>query len=160
MEEERKTLVRRTGIVVAVLAGLLVAAVVVSFVVLGGRVDAAPAGVSDMASAEGWVVQDSPQSGVPDEAQVASEGVQPGSSVAVEPGPVDSDAPPVDPESLPCDFPGLLGQVPGEALLAQTLGGRGYRVLPPGSMATQDYSPARVNLELDESGKVKRVWCG
>jgi hypothetical protein len=35
-----------------------------------------------------------------------------------------------------------------------------YRVLPPGSMTTQDYSPDRLNFDLDSNGAVTRAWCG
>lgn len=38
--------------------------------------------------------------------------------------------------------------------------GRPYRLLPPGSMVTQDHNPARYNFELDENNVVIRVWCG
>lgn len=37
---------------------------------------------------------------------------------------------------------------------------RAYRILPPGSMMTQDYSPSRVNVETDAGDKIVRVWCG
>ncbi|MCB9978907.1 MAG: hypothetical protein H6862_04820 [Rhodospirillales bacterium] len=60
----------------------------------------------------------------------------------------------------PCDFPDLVGKSPDEDLLAGTLRGRGYRVILPGAMVTQDFSPARVNLDLDDKGVIRRVWCG
>ena len=34
------------------------------------------------------------------------------------------------------------------------------RVLPPGSMATMDYSAARLNIETDAKGIITRVSCG
>ena len=35
-----------------------------------------------------------------------------------------------------------------------------YRVLLPGQSYTQDYSPSRMNVQLDENGVITRVWCG
>lgn len=34
------------------------------------------------------------------------------------------------------------------------------RVIEPGMAVTQDYSPARVNFDLDGDGRIVRVWCG
>ena len=34
------------------------------------------------------------------------------------------------------------------------------RVLPPGAMMTMDHRPDRLNVELDEAGRITRVWCG
>jgi hypothetical protein len=34
------------------------------------------------------------------------------------------------------------------------------RVLPPNSIATMDYNPARLNIETDASGIITRVSCG
>ncbi len=34
------------------------------------------------------------------------------------------------------------------------------RIIPPNSMITQDHRPNRVNVDLDEAGKVIRIWCG
>lgn len=36
----------------------------------------------------------------------------------------------------------------------------GARLLPPGSMMTQDFRPDRVNLDLDAEGRITRIWCG
>ena len=36
----------------------------------------------------------------------------------------------------------------------------GTRVIPPNSAVTQDYRPDRLNIDLDGSGKITRVWCG
>jgi hypothetical protein len=35
-----------------------------------------------------------------------------------------------------------------------------YRVLPPGARVTMDKSPARLNLELDEHGRIIGLYCG
>ncbi|AJE45246.1 I78 family peptidase inhibitor [Celeribacter indicus] len=34
------------------------------------------------------------------------------------------------------------------------------RILPPGSMMTMDHRIDRLNIELDDAGKVTRIWCG
>lgn len=34
------------------------------------------------------------------------------------------------------------------------------RIIPPNSAVTQDFRPDRVNVDLDETGTVTRVWCG
>jgi hypothetical protein len=34
------------------------------------------------------------------------------------------------------------------------------RILPPDSIATMDYNPARLNIETDASGIITRVSCG
>lgn len=34
------------------------------------------------------------------------------------------------------------------------------RVLPPNSIATMDYNPARLNIETDANGIITRVSCG
>ena len=38
--------------------------------------------------------------------------------------------------------------------------GRKIRIIPPGTAVTKDYWPDRVNVDLDGSGVVTRVWCG
>lgn len=37
---------------------------------------------------------------------------------------------------------------------------RPYRLLPPGTIATKDYRPARINIDLNANNVVMRVWCG
>ena len=34
------------------------------------------------------------------------------------------------------------------------------RIIPPGAPVTQDFSPRRLNFDLDTRGRVVRVWCG
>lgn len=34
------------------------------------------------------------------------------------------------------------------------------RILPPDSVMTQDHRPERVNVNLDETGVIVRIWCG
>ncbi len=57
-----------------------------------------------------------------------------------------------------CDFPQFIGKPVDEAALKAL--GRPYRVLPPGAMATMDFSPVRINLETDDKGLVTRITCG
>ena len=37
---------------------------------------------------------------------------------------------------------------------------RPLRIIPPMSAITMDHSPARLNVDLDEDGRVVRLWCG
>ena len=60
-----------------------------------------------------------------------------------------------------CNFKTLVGnQVTGDMRRRFEEAGRVYRVLPPGSAMTMDFSVGRVNLELDDKGVIRRVWCG
>ncbi|MDH5748730.1 MAG: I78 family peptidase inhibitor [Rhodospirillales bacterium] len=34
------------------------------------------------------------------------------------------------------------------------------RILPPGSMATMDFSPNRLNVYLDDQGRITKIRCG
>lgn len=34
------------------------------------------------------------------------------------------------------------------------------RIIHPGMAVTMDYNPTRLNIEIDESGKISRVSCG
>ncbi len=60
----------------------------------------------------------------------------------------------------PCDFAGLNGKTVEEAETAVKETKRPYRVLTPGSVATMDYSPDRINIITDENNLVKEVTCG
>ncbi|MBU0858539.1 MAG: hypothetical protein KJ667_01250 [Alphaproteobacteria bacterium] len=62
------------------------------------------------------------------------------------------------PAEMPCEFGHWVGAPVNEAAVKEM--GRPYRILPPGSMATMDYSPARINVETDEAGTVTKVSCG
>ncbi len=37
---------------------------------------------------------------------------------------------------------------------------RPLRIIPPMSAITMDHNPSRLNVDLDEDGKVLRLWCG
>lgn len=53
---------------------------------------------------------------------------------------------------------GLVGQ-PAQVLAAMTFA-QPLRVIRPGQPVTMDYSPARLNIEIDASEKISRVSCG
>jgi hypothetical protein len=36
----------------------------------------------------------------------------------------------------------------------------GTRIITPGMAVTEDYSSSRLNIDLDEAGKIAGVWCG
>lgn len=57
-----------------------------------------------------------------------------------------------------CDFAQWVGLPVDEEAVKAT--GRPYRILPPGAMATMDYSADRINLHTDEQGIVIDVRCG
>lgn len=64
-------------------------------------------------------------------------------------------------DAYPCDFAPWVGlKVTEDMLEAIRQAGREYRILPPGSPGTMDYSAARINFDVDEKGTVIRVWCG
>ncbi|WP_299850719.1 I78 family peptidase inhibitor [uncultured Roseovarius sp.] len=50
----------------------------------------------------------------------------------------------------------------GQAYEAQNFEGaaRKVRVVPPGSVMTMDHLADRLNVDLDETGVVTRLWCG
>ena len=37
---------------------------------------------------------------------------------------------------------------------------RPLRIIPPNSAITMDYSENRLNVDLDDAGRVVRLWCG
>lgn len=66
---------------------------------------------------------------------------------------------PLPPEEVPsCEFSHWVGAPVDEAAVQAQ--GRPYRILPPGAMATMDYSPSRINLNTDDAGIVQSVTCG
>ena len=36
----------------------------------------------------------------------------------------------------------------------------GARVIAPGDAITEDYSPSRLNIDVDATGRILRAWCG
>jgi hypothetical protein len=56
-----------------------------------------------------------------------------------------------------------VGHMSSEALASQAQqrsGAARVRALPPGMVITKEYDAGRLNLELDGSGRVVRVYCG
>lgn len=91
---------------------------------------------------------------------VRSRGVEQGNSGIVTSPP----AMPTNPRNAPmpsCEFTQFVGKLADQAMQdSMKATGRPFRILPPNSMVTQDYAPARVNFDLDAGGIVTRVWCG
>jgi len=60
-----------------------------------------------------------------------------------------------------CRFPEWIGKkAEGKILSGLKKMKTPFRMLPPGSMMTMDHVPSRINLEVDESGIIIKVWCG
>ena len=55
-------------------------------------------------------------------------------------------------------YAGLIGQ--SKNVLAAMTFPAPMRVIEPGSAITMDYNAERLNIDLDESGNIARVWCG
>lgn len=47
-----------------------------------------------------------------------------------------------------------------EAEALRASGGLRTRVIPPGGVVTMDHDPMRLNIELDDAGKIRRMRCG
>jgi hypothetical protein len=75
-------------------------------------------------------------------------------------------APPPPAAPANCNASGAqfaVGHLSSEALATQALqrsGAARVRLLPPGIVITKEYDTGRLNLELDASGRVVRVYCG
>lgn len=110
-----------------------------------------------MASSDDSVMMSSDESGggVPGASTEGSEGMGEG-GVSPSFSGEESYAPDMSPQ--PCDFPQFIGKAVDESALKAI--GRPFRILPPGGMATMDFSPARINLETDDKGIVTRIHCG
>ncbi len=75
--------------------------------------------------------------------------------------PLGDDTVEVVPKEGACPAPGLghlLGQPinPDDVEAIETP----IRILPHGAMMTSDHIPERLNVDLDETGRVGRLWCG
>jgi hypothetical protein len=53
---------------------------------------------------------------------------------------------------------GLVGQP--EAVLASMTLTVPVRVIRPGQAVTMDFNPSRLNFDIDERGRIARIWCG
>ncbi len=47
-----------------------------------------------------------------------------------------------------------------EAEALRGSGGLRTRVIPPGGVVTMDHDPMRLNIELDDTGTIRRMRCG
>jgi hypothetical protein len=69
-----------------------------------------------------------------------------------------------EPDPMPptCGAEGLQGLVGQreEVLASMTFGASAVRVIRPGQAVTMDYSPGRINFELDRTNRIARVFCG
>jgi hypothetical protein len=66
-----------------------------------------------------------------------------------------------EPEQNVCGAAGmqnLIGQ-DDDVLAAMTVP-VGTRLIYPGTPVTEDYSPARLNIDIDQFGRITGVWCG
>lgn len=73
------------------------------------------------------------------------------------------EAPPVPdlPPEGACGAPGLQGLVGQHRRVLETMRfAVPVRVIEPGMAVTMDYSPQRLNIELDAGGRITRVSCG
>ncbi|MCB1538860.1 MAG: hypothetical protein H6865_08040 [Rhodospirillales bacterium] len=66
--------------------------------------------------------------------------------------------PPHMTEPVTCPHMDLIGKTKDEVDFNQIK--EPHRVIPPGAAVTMDYSPDRVNFQLDENGRIVRIWCG
>lgn len=65
------------------------------------------------------------------------------------------------PEENACGAAGLqtlIGQT-DDVLAAMTFP-QGTRFIYPGTPVTEDYSPGRLNIDIDQSERITGVWCG
>ncbi len=213
-DNDRNDLPRKTGVIAAVLAALLVAAVATVFVVSAKR-GSGPV-TTDMAIAEpdvGDTVQTMEAPMPPEAAPVSGQGAPveeshimspdqtmssgtaeaapPVGASGSEPAPMPMpDQPPVGGASMPgssgpegvpmpttppdsgmvppapnmaspsCEFPQFVGLPADDMKVEEVIKARPHRLLPPGAAVTQDHAPDRINLELDDQGVIRRVWCG
>jgi hypothetical protein len=68
--------------------------------------------------------------------------------------------PPTDPENA-CGAAGFQGLVGQQGQIARMLVlDQPLRVIPPNSAVTMDYSPSRINFELDAADRITAVRCG
>ena len=77
-------------------------------------------------------------------------------AACVQPANTPPDAPPPD-ECKAAGLQGLVGQP--KSILSTMLLPAGSRVIGPGDAVTADYSPERLNVEIDTSGRIDKVSC-
>ncbi|NEY90051.1 I78 family peptidase inhibitor [Tabrizicola oligotrophica] len=74
-----------------------------------------------------------------------------------DPGMIDPQVPPADACGA-SDLQYLLGQPESELQTLQFAGP--VRIIHPGTAVTMDYSESRLNIEIDDAGKISRLSCG
>jgi hypothetical protein len=66
-----------------------------------------------------------------------------------------------EPEENACGAAGMQDLIGKDhSVLAAMTFPAGTRIITPGMAVTEDYSPSRLNIDLDGSGKITGVWCG
>jgi hypothetical protein len=76
-------------------------------------------------------------------------------------GQLPDDQVPFDPDPDACGASGLQGLVgQPETVLQSMRFSQRLRMIQPGMMITQDYSPERLNISVDASGMIESVSCG
>lgn len=141
---KKKTKIRMLVIMPAVVSTLLVGGIV-TFLLTSVRGNA-----NDMAAQSPQAGESSAMTGT--ENITASES-NPGAAAAGESDP----ATPSVPQPAACDFSAWTGKPVDESAVKAS--GRPYRILKPGDMVTQDFSPDRINVEINEQGIVTAVHC-
>jgi hypothetical protein len=67
----------------------------------------------------------------------------------------------VPPDRSSCGASGMQDLVGRDrSVLAAMSLPQGTRVIEPGMPITEDYSAARLNIDLDAQGRIVRLWCG
>ena len=65
------------------------------------------------------------------------------------------------PKQMSCGADGMQDLVGKEAsALAAMTFPAGTRIIRPGMPITRDLRPDRLNIDLDDQGRITRVWCG
>lgn len=111
--------------------------------------------------------EEAPAAGVVDADTGAGSAIETGSAQAeIGEGAQDPMSPAPGQVATPCDteaVQGLIGQQGSEAVYdkaTQDAGARQYRALGPQDAATMDFREDRLNIELDDGGKITGFRCG
>jgi Peptidase inhibitor I78 family len=66
-----------------------------------------------------------------------------------------------EPEQYACGAAGMQDLVgrDDDVFAAMTFP-EGTRLIYPGTPVTEDYRPERLNIDIDQSGKITGLWCG
>ncbi|HEX8055255.1 MAG TPA: I78 family peptidase inhibitor [Novosphingobium sp.] len=99
------------------------------------------------------------------ESQVPAPAVTPAPIASAQPAPPSESAKP-EPAADECGASKLgsyMGQAAGADTMAkikQTIGHERIRTINPGDAVTMDFRPDRLNVEVGEDGRIKRLHCG